>query len=187
MDVMRSQQAAPTPLAQLGERLGQGGPARLAQALSASGAFPVLLSTNLVFDGTVPYRGPDDPVCPRTEYGRQKAAAERAVLAAGGAVVRLTKVLGPDDPLVTGWVARLRRGEPVELRHCHVHQHRVVGFAGHGRDRGLTTHREFGAVAEFAEDGVKDHPPERIVLGAQDAQMRRRAVGRRAHRPPAPH
>ncbi len=49
---------------------------------------PVLLvSTNYVFSGAGPH-GPETPVAPVNAYGRQKAQAEAAVLAAGGSVVR---------------------------------------------------------------------------------------------------
>lgn len=87
----------------------------LADRLRDRGAHLVFLSTNQVFDGTVPSRREDEPPCPRTEYGRQKAAVERELLGAGGAtVVRLTKVVPPDWPLVRGWADALGRGEPVE-------------------------------------------------------------------------
>src|SRR5690606_26325829 len=70
--------------------------ARLASMLVGRGAFVVFLSSNLVFDGSEPRRRADAPTCPATEYGRQKAAAEGALLAMGGvSIVRLTKVVGP--------------------------------------------------------------------------------------------
>jgi len=86
----------------------------LARLLRDRGAVVVFLSTNQVYDGTRPCRPADDPPCPRTEYGRQKADAERAVLGLGGAVVRLTKVFAAPPPLFRGWAAALRAGEPVE-------------------------------------------------------------------------
>jgi len=87
----------------------------LADLLRERGAHVVYLSTNQVFDGTVPFRGEEDRVCPLTEYGRQKAAAEAALLAAGGTtVVRFTKVVPPDWPLIQKWRDALARGEPVE-------------------------------------------------------------------------
>lgn len=49
------------------------------------------VSSNFVFSGPGPH-APDDPRAPVNAYGRQKAAAEDAVLAAGGHVIR------------TGWV-----------------------------------------------------------------------------------
>ena len=76
----------------------------------------VFPSTNLVFDGCEAFRRSDEPVSPRAEYGRQKAAAERGLLGLApeqAAIVRLTKVLDPEDPLLNGWIAALRRGEPV--------------------------------------------------------------------------
>jgi dTDP-4-dehydrorhamnose reductase len=87
----------------------------LAARLRERGAHVVFLSTNQVFDGTVPFRGEAAAVCPLTEYGRQKADAEAALLAAGGATVaRFTKVVPPDWPLIHMWREALSRGEPVE-------------------------------------------------------------------------
>ena len=86
----------------------------LADRLRDRGAHLVFLSTNLVFDGSRPHVPEDAAPAPRTAYGRQKAAAEADLLAAGGAtVVRLTKVLPPGWPLLTGWADALRREEPV--------------------------------------------------------------------------
>jgi dTDP-4-dehydrorhamnose reductase/SAM-dependent methyltransferase len=76
--------------------------------------FLVFLSTNQVFDGTIPHRGAGDEPCPRTEYGRQKAEAERAILALGGAVVRFTKVLAGVPPLFRSWIEAFRAGRAVE-------------------------------------------------------------------------
>lgn len=84
----------------------------LARRLEAAGAFVVFLSTNQVFDGSQPQRAGDSPVCPQSEYGRQKAAAER-LLGESVAVVRLTKVVAPDTPLFRDWAAALRAGERV--------------------------------------------------------------------------
>ncbi len=47
----------------------------------------VLISTNYVFSDGGPH-APGDPVDPVNAYGRQKVAAEQAVLGAGGSVVR---------------------------------------------------------------------------------------------------
>jgi dTDP-4-dehydrorhamnose reductase len=63
-------------------------------ALARAGRRLVLVSTDLVFGGDAAPYGPRDPVAPRSEYGRTKAAAERAVLAAGGLVVRLPLLFG---------------------------------------------------------------------------------------------
>jgi dTDP-4-dehydrorhamnose reductase len=87
----------------------------LARRLVDEGAFVVFLSTNQVFDGTVPHRPGGDQTCPLTEYGRQKADSERQLLALGGqvAVVRFTKILGPCPPLLQGWQDSLRHGEVI--------------------------------------------------------------------------
>lgn len=87
----------------------------VSQALLAAGAFIVFPSTNLVFDGSVPCRAATDLVSPLTEYGRQKADLEQLLPGAGGraAIVRLTKVLGPDTPLLKEWAAKLRAGEAI--------------------------------------------------------------------------
>lgn len=89
------------------------GAARIAAALARRGAYPLFLSTDKVFDGLAPQRSRDDATCPRTEYGRQKADAERAVRAAGGSVLRLCKVVSPELPLVTQWRQSLLQGRPI--------------------------------------------------------------------------
>lgn len=89
---------------------------RLTEKLLAAGVFVVFISSNLVFDGTRPLRGPDEAICPMTEYGRQKAAVEAAYAAFGDrvAIVRLTKVTNPCWALVQGWIQAARSGQPVE-------------------------------------------------------------------------
>ncbi len=73
------------------------GSAHVATAAAATGARLIHVSTDLVFAGTAgrPYRE-DDPAEPVIEYGRSKAAAERAVLAAHPAatVVRTSLIYG---------------------------------------------------------------------------------------------
>jgi dTDP-4-dehydrorhamnose reductase len=87
----------------------------LAKTLAANGTRIVFPSTSLVFDGSHPFARADEPVCPRTEYGRQKAEAERQLLALGEltCIVRLTKVIGPEMPLLKGWVDALQKGEAI--------------------------------------------------------------------------
>jgi len=88
---------------------------RLTERLMDQGAFVVFLSTNLVFDGTNPCRRPDEQVCPMTEYGRQKAEAEAALLGRGEqcAVVRLTKVFHRGLGLVKAWREKLSAGQVI--------------------------------------------------------------------------
>ena len=87
----------------------------LAKTLVASRTFVIFPSTNLVYDGSIPFRKTDDLVCPRTEYGRQKAEAERQLLTLGDliSVVRFTKVLGPNMSLLKGWIQALQNGETI--------------------------------------------------------------------------
>jgi dTDP-4-dehydrorhamnose reductase len=87
----------------------------IAEKLVANGAFLVFLSTSQVFDGSVPCRKFDDPVCPRTQYGSQKAEVEQRLLSLGNtiAVVRFTKVIGPDNSLIHGWMQTLQEGRPI--------------------------------------------------------------------------
>ena len=88
----------------------------LARGLVAQGAFVVFTSTNLVFDGEAPRYPTCASPTPTSEYGRQKAEAEQALLALGApvAVVRLTKVLAADMPLIGGWIEALKAGRPVD-------------------------------------------------------------------------
>jgi dTDP-4-dehydrorhamnose reductase len=91
------------------------GTLRVARALLLDGVFVVLLSTNYVFSDANPRPSPQDPYDPVTEYGRQKAAAERGFSALPGrkAIVRLTKVLGSQSALVDQWRRALRTGQQV--------------------------------------------------------------------------
>ena len=88
-------------------------PAELARKAADAGVPLLLLSTNQVFDGGHASPATDAPTCPQTIYGRTKADAERAVLDAGGSVLRLTKVVPPGDARLRGWHDALGRGEAV--------------------------------------------------------------------------
>ncbi len=88
----------------------------LVRKLVDQGAFVVYISTNQVFDGTLPYCMPDMPFSPVTEYGRQKAETELNIRDLGDSVsiVRFTKILGPDYPLFSSWANALRAGKSVQ-------------------------------------------------------------------------
>lgn len=78
--------------------------AALAQRFAAEGCYVLLLSTAKVFDGTKPMRQTHEHVSPMTEYGRQKAEAERRVLnQTRSGVLRLSKVIHSDLPLLREW------------------------------------------------------------------------------------
>lgn len=98
-------------------------PILLRRRLATQGTRLVYLSSSSVFDGSRPLRETDEPTCPMTEYGRQKAEAEAALLApyaplAPGAsggdvlVVRLTKVITPGD-LFDQWRKDLLAGKTI--------------------------------------------------------------------------
>lgn len=72
-----------------------------------------LVSTNYVFDGPGPH-GPSSPRCPRMRYGHQKAAAEDAVLAHGGHVVRTGWLFGPQGRNFPSRLPELLRAGPVQ-------------------------------------------------------------------------
>lgn len=119
---------------------------RAAERLLRTGAFVVFPSSNLVFDGERPLRRAEETPCPRTEYGRQKAEAEKRLLALGPgvAVVRLTKVLAPAPALLAGWREALLSGRPVEPFRDMVFSPVSLSFAV----------RALRAVAEAREGGI---------------------------------
>ena len=77
------------------------GAIHVARAAAAAGARLVHMSTDVVFDGEKgsPYVE-DDPPAPLSGYGRDKADAERGVLAAcpGAAIVRTSLIYGGPEP-----------------------------------------------------------------------------------------
>jgi dTDP-4-dehydrorhamnose reductase len=88
----------------------------LARRLTDSGAFVVFISSNLVFDGAKPNRSAAEPICPVTEYGKQKAEAEAGLKSFGdrAAIVRLTKVFHPKLQLLQKWSDALKAQQPIE-------------------------------------------------------------------------
>lgn len=90
----------------------------LAERLVQHGVAVVFLSTNQVFDGSVPSVPAEAPHCPVSAYGKQKARTEQALLrhvAAGApvAILRLAKIVSPGMPLLRQWRAALAAGQPV--------------------------------------------------------------------------
>lgn len=90
----------------------------LADLLTARGIYTLFLSTNQVFDGERAHMPIDAPLSPKSEYGRQKAEAERALrmrMAEGApiGILRLAKVVSRGMPLLTGWRRELADGRPV--------------------------------------------------------------------------
>ncbi len=90
--------------------------------LCADAAIPlVFTSTDLVFDGlNAPYRE-EDPVCPGSVYGEQKAAAERGVLLrySRAVVCRMALMFGVPGPASKSFVqpmlSAIREGREIPL------------------------------------------------------------------------
>lgn len=90
----------------------------LAEKLVARDVYVLFLSTNQVFDGSVPHTPGDAPRAPQSEYGRQKARAETALQefmerGAPVAILRLAKVVSPAMPLIDDWKRKLAAGIPI--------------------------------------------------------------------------
>jgi len=88
----------------------------LAERLQKNGTFIIFLSSNQVFDGTLPHRKTTDAACPVNAYGKQKAEFEQWLLArpTPSAVLRLTKVISTPLPMLAQWKNALQKNEPVE-------------------------------------------------------------------------
>lgn len=91
------------------------GTTRLAERLISDGVFLIFLSSSHVFDGAKAYYRDDESTNPVTEYGRHKAEVEQSLgrWHESVAIVRLTKVLGPVNPLFTDWKKSLERGSVI--------------------------------------------------------------------------
>ena len=92
----------------------------LAEKLLARGIAVLFLSTNQVFDGRTPHERADAPHSPVSEYGRQKARAEAALLGqmdngASVAILRLAKVVSDTMPLIGGWIKDLTAAKPIRV------------------------------------------------------------------------
>jgi dTDP-4-dehydrorhamnose reductase len=90
----------------------------LVDLLAARGVYTLFLSTNQVFSGDSPHLPVDAPISPISEYGRQKAEAERLLRArmASGApigVLRLAKVVSPGMALLATWKQELFAGRSI--------------------------------------------------------------------------
>jgi dTDP-4-dehydrorhamnose reductase len=90
----------------------------LAEQFLARGIAVLFLSTNQVFDGRAPYQRAEAPHSPISEYGRQKARAEAALLrqmenGAPVAILRLAKVMSKTMPLIGGWIKALTAVKPI--------------------------------------------------------------------------
>jgi dTDP-4-dehydrorhamnose reductase len=119
----------------------------LSRRLLSRGAFIVFLSTNLVFDGSKPYREITEAYSPVTEYGRQKTRAEQALLDLSGnvAVVRMTKVVHPGMELFRNWLDSLKNGDAIHPYNNLLVSPIAVEFALDVLDK-IATHKPGGII-----------------------------------------
>lgn len=77
--------------------------------------FIIFLSSNAVFDGSKPFFLEKDTPCPINYYGNCKAEAEKklADITNKLAILRMTKILYPDHPLIKTWIHSLQNGENI--------------------------------------------------------------------------
>ncbi|WP_367870302.1 NAD(P)-dependent oxidoreductase [Luteolibacter sp. Populi] len=84
---------------ELAERVNAAAPAAMAEICRQRGKRMLHFSTDYVFDGLQPgLRREDDPTNPLSVYGKTKERGERAVIEAGGTVMRVSWVFGPEKP-----------------------------------------------------------------------------------------
>jgi dTDP-4-dehydrorhamnose reductase len=108
------------------------GSARLAELAAGAGARLVLVSTDLVFDGTGSWYTERDAPAPGSVYARSKVAAEQAVLAVPrAAVARVSLLFGPTlvgrEVFFDTLVRALREQKPIR---CFTDEWRTpLGFA----------------------------------------------------------
>ena len=83
--------------------------------LIKNNTFIVFLSTNLVFDGSIPFCKEDDKLSPVIQYGKQKAEVEKFLMENSNKtlILRLTKVIGSSFKLFEEWKLSLLRGEKI--------------------------------------------------------------------------
>lgn len=92
------------------------GQVTLAEALSRRGTAIVYLSTSAVLDCLSPWMLAERPREARSIYGQSKSRGEIGVLAVAGrtSVVRLTKVIAWNWPLLLEWQKKLQHGNRLE-------------------------------------------------------------------------
>ncbi|WP_374649799.1 NAD(P)-dependent oxidoreductase [Dongia sp.] len=98
-------------------------PATIARHCASIGARAVMVSTNLVLDGTIAQAPVTAAYAPSCIYGRQKVALEQTLLdlAPGATILRVTKIAETLLPLLGEWKVALlnrQRIRPFHDLHC---------------------------------------------------------------------
>ena len=90
-------------------------PSILAERLAAQGTRTILLSSSAALDCAEPYMKAERPRNATSAYGVASAQSEEAILKIqGGTILRLTKVLVPENALFSTWRHTLRNGGSIE-------------------------------------------------------------------------
>jgi dTDP-4-dehydrorhamnose reductase len=94
----------------------------LTDRLLAQDIHVLFLSSNQVFDGSRAHLPADAPHSPVSEYGRQKAQTEAALMqrqadGASIAILRLSKVISPNMALIRDWIGALKQKKPIRAFH----------------------------------------------------------------------
>ena len=86
----------------------------LARYFSTSRTYQLLLSSDKVVTTRKPYTTRSSENLPETEYGRQKVEAEKGILGLDNTgVLRISKVISPETPLLRQWENDLISGKPI--------------------------------------------------------------------------
>lgn len=101
---------------QLAEQINCGTPIALASHFTSRGTKVIFLSTSAVFDCRSPLMQPDRAYGGQSVYGRTKIAAEQGILQLGrlATIVRLTKIVSPQQTLFRAWMEALGRRQFVD-------------------------------------------------------------------------
>lgn len=95
----------------------------LGKKLMHAGAEVIFISTNAVFSGLEQFPTQSSKPNPSTNYGRQKTEAEIELMRISRLItkdhslkiVRLTKVVSKEIPLINGWIQNLRSGKRIDV------------------------------------------------------------------------
>jgi len=87
----------------------------LVKRLIEKQCFVLFPSTNMVFNGQIPFAKPNHQTSPTTVYASQKVIVENFLLEKtdNAAIIRFTKILDKKHDLFTNWITDLKRGEKI--------------------------------------------------------------------------
>jgi dTDP-4-dehydrorhamnose reductase len=140
----------------------------LCSDLVSRGARVIFLSTSAVFDCLSPFARGDSRVAPRSVYGRLKAEAEAGVLALGdnATILRLTKVLTPDNGVLSRWISELKNGQVVRAfgdhRMCPILLDETLAAIGALIERGESGVYQISGAADISFEEAARHLADRV-------------------------